>query len=272
MATSMELLQTCPVCFEVYNDSNNKPMMLPCGHALCNSCAQTLQENNNKECPVCKQSWGNIEVSKLVVCYPLIWDDNQEKDTAVMKCSEHDFDMIFWCSQCREMICKKCASLKHKKCPFRILEEAVNNIKGHIIVDSAKLQSGLADHEVIFAKEEEKINKSLNDAQFLRNYVDQMTNKLKRRKYDISMMKSLSASRLEYSRKISNGILDITENSIVKRTNELHEALTFLKTSKSGDISISTDSELETSANMIANFKVRTTSSFIAISTTDCDW
>jgi hypothetical protein len=44
----------CIICFEKYNDSNRKPLVLiPCGHTICKKCSESIDN-----CPKCRK---NIE-------------------------------------------------------------------------------------------------------------------------------------------------------------------------------------------------------------------
>ena len=51
----------CPVCFEVYNDSNNMPTTFPCGHTVCIKHVGQL----NGKCMVCRRT-----IPRVHECFP----------------------------------------------------------------------------------------------------------------------------------------------------------------------------------------------------------
>lgn len=53
--TSSEIrpMWECGVCFEGYNEQQRRPLVLPCGHTLCQACVFSLQQ---QRCPECKCS------------------------------------------------------------------------------------------------------------------------------------------------------------------------------------------------------------------------
>lgn len=56
---------TCPIDFEVYNETDRKPMVIvPCGHSICEKCLSTLPKN---ECPVdsCKIASSTVNYALL---------------------------------------------------------------------------------------------------------------------------------------------------------------------------------------------------------------
>lgn len=46
----------CPICTEVYNLKDKVPMVIDCGHTLCNLCLMSiLSFNDLKRCPTCNK-------------------------------------------------------------------------------------------------------------------------------------------------------------------------------------------------------------------------
>lgn len=43
----------CPICLEGFDNSQHKPMILPCSHSFCNSCVIALSCKPNAMCPNC---------------------------------------------------------------------------------------------------------------------------------------------------------------------------------------------------------------------------
>ena len=51
-------MQECPICMEIYDPSNKKPLILQCGHTLCKQCLLSMGKMANSpiiECGECKQ-------------------------------------------------------------------------------------------------------------------------------------------------------------------------------------------------------------------------
>ena len=47
----------CPVCYQIYNDSNKAPCTLYCGHTIDIFCFKTMinNDNNSLKCPTCRK-------------------------------------------------------------------------------------------------------------------------------------------------------------------------------------------------------------------------
>ena len=53
---SLELLLSCQVCFEDFEeDGHHIPRLLPCTHTLCHTCVGQLIQENKIECPECRE-------------------------------------------------------------------------------------------------------------------------------------------------------------------------------------------------------------------------
>ena len=51
-------LLECKICFETYNTTNRKPLVLPCGHTFCKVTISDLIHKKQRgaiECPLCKK-------------------------------------------------------------------------------------------------------------------------------------------------------------------------------------------------------------------------
>lgn len=60
----------CPVCLESYNERDNAPLLLSCGHAVCRYCVTQAWERRNP-CYICRTEQ-RIDPKKLTVVYALI--------------------------------------------------------------------------------------------------------------------------------------------------------------------------------------------------------
>ena len=51
---NLEIVLSCPICFENYDDKNRIPISMKCKHHLCKDCAKTLLRDNCIVCPQCR--------------------------------------------------------------------------------------------------------------------------------------------------------------------------------------------------------------------------
>jgi len=61
----------CQICFEEYNNDDKKPMVLDCGHTICNSCLMSILSTNQvrlRKCP-----FDNKELKRNANEYPVNW-------------------------------------------------------------------------------------------------------------------------------------------------------------------------------------------------------
>ncbi|KAF2365119.1 B-box-type zinc finger [Trinorchestia longiramus] len=115
----------CEVCISAFDSEKHRPLMLPCGHAFCHSCLDTLQDNGTDSCPSCRAVFED-DVDDLTVCYTLIPKDtslstNDKEDI----CPHHKFPFLYWCKKCKRVSCKQCALETHNGHELLLKEEAV---------------------------------------------------------------------------------------------------------------------------------------------------
>ena len=60
----------CPICLNTFGGSENKPLIIPCGHTMCDECIEL--ENQTIECPMCRQIF--YDIKSLPTNYALITD------------------------------------------------------------------------------------------------------------------------------------------------------------------------------------------------------
>ncbi|XP_018018836.1 E3 ubiquitin-protein ligase TRIM38 [Hyalella azteca] len=135
----------CSVCNETYNDSDHRPISLPCGHVFCGPCLHQVEENNElrrteenadtlPQCPSCREPWDG-ESARFPVCYMLIPNDADIWKTAAGEnqdgvCPSHRVLYEFWCSSCSQAFCKKCLKSHRNHCtilPADLLEGEFNS-------------------------------------------------------------------------------------------------------------------------------------------------
>ena len=251
MASNLEIVSSCPVCFISYNGEDNKPLVLPCGHPVCSSCLNTLQERNDKKCPVCKTSWEEHDVSKFIMCYPLIMDE-----CALMKCLAHDFEILFWCTQCFKMICKKCVTNSHSNCHLKVVEDAGDDMKSYLVSISSNLNAKLSRMESELSREMDSNYKCRVDAHLVHTFSEQMMIMLNKRKEDLEMTQSMLQSTKGYSQNALNEVFDDGYNSSTRQLLKLQEIFNHLECSN--DISVpKKDDSMGPILDVIPKLKVR---------------
>ena len=231
MASTLEVISSCPVCLISYNGETNKPLMLTCGHPVCGSCVKTLQERNDNKCPVCKTSWEVDDTSNFTVCYSLIIDECPQTN-----CSIHGFEILFWCNECFQMICKKCVSDDHSKCHPKIIEEADSDIKSYLVATSANVNAKLSRSEKELMNEIKSNEKSREDTQFLLSFCEQMIIKLDKRREDLQFTHSKLQSMKDCTQTALNEVYDNSSISPKRQLPKFQEI--FNRLQGSCDISI----------------------------------
>jgi hypothetical protein len=43
-------MRECSICFNDFNEHNNRPLILPCGHTFCKACIQQQQQKGASQC------------------------------------------------------------------------------------------------------------------------------------------------------------------------------------------------------------------------------
>jgi hypothetical protein len=65
---SFEIVLDCQICFEEYHMHTKKPMVLDCGHSICQNCLRNILSNPRKKCP-----FDNKDLKKPFDQYPINW-------------------------------------------------------------------------------------------------------------------------------------------------------------------------------------------------------
>jgi hypothetical protein len=60
----------CGICYETYNNGDNKPGVLPCGHGYCCSCLYTWLRSKSS-CPCCRKDPA-ISIDNIPVNYTVL--------------------------------------------------------------------------------------------------------------------------------------------------------------------------------------------------------
>jgi hypothetical protein len=61
----------CQICFEEYNNNNKKPVVLDCGHSICQICLQQILSSNQRNLIKCP--FDNKPLQRSFNQYPVNW-------------------------------------------------------------------------------------------------------------------------------------------------------------------------------------------------------
>ena len=119
----------CNVCFDFYNSSDKKPILLNCGHSLCKSCLVRLE---NRNCSTCRSEITQEDLEDIPVNQALIrLAENriEEKNDDNNICKDHNLPKNCECTSHRTMICAVCGLMKHKQCENKFTGEKISTKK-----------------------------------------------------------------------------------------------------------------------------------------------
>lgn len=63
--------EECPVCMTVFDDTEQRPHNLPCGHTFCTLCLSELEKQHQVTCPTCRVKHDVPEAGHFPICYTL---------------------------------------------------------------------------------------------------------------------------------------------------------------------------------------------------------
>ena len=130
----------CLVCAVSYDQNENKPLILQCGHTFCKSCLHRVKESLNCCCPRCRHDWSNVNVDDLAVCYQLM---DVECGDELHGCREHGYRLDAWCGSCSIQICVACIKTTHEHCDVHPQEDAVKTIVRAIKIIETETKANL---------------------------------------------------------------------------------------------------------------------------------
>ena len=133
-ATDDDDTTNCPVCTEFYKESGDHlPLILPCSHTLCNSCAVKLVKNGKLECPQDRlvhntKGRGQIFPQNKYILKILDKKSENKEESEHDPCPKHHREKNLFCKnrKCQKEICSICMTEEHSQ---------------HKIVDSLTLKS-----------------------------------------------------------------------------------------------------------------------------------
>ena len=113
----------CPVCFEPYEEAGDRlPRLLPCTHTLCHTCVGELITRNTLVCPQDRQGHPALQGARSFPQNKYILNNlkrqgNKQEahgEELSEKCEGHGQNLMFYCKNCKQIICTACIITKHK--------------------------------------------------------------------------------------------------------------------------------------------------------------
>ena len=159
MANVGEDLTNCPVCFEVYEETDDRmPRILPCHHTFCESCLKQILRKKSLVCPECrikhpapggtrtypqnKYIVANIQLTKRATPPSSSEHSGTEERELPLaerfsKCAAHGKEARLFCygNKCQKAICQLCLLNHHKSHEVVDIHEEVKE-KGKILSEN----------------------------------------------------------------------------------------------------------------------------------------
>ena len=133
-------LPTCSICFYAYDDGEHAPLILPCGHTMCQKCTDDILKSGQCLCPQCRtpfnkgQSSKNFELVRGILVIkklkeksvaqptskpkPLQSAGNESSDVTICSvCKYEDGLKCVVCTDCADgkPMCNECFELSHRR-------------------------------------------------------------------------------------------------------------------------------------------------------------
>ena len=158
MADVGEDLTNCPVCFEVYEETDDRmPRILPCHHTFCERCLKQILRKKSLVCPECrikhpapegtrtypqnKYIVANIQLTKRARPPVVLNIQEQERELPLAekfsKCAAHGKEASLYCygNKCHKAICQLCLLNHHKSHEVVDIHEELKD-KGKILSEN----------------------------------------------------------------------------------------------------------------------------------------
>ena len=188
---SAENVLACAACFQDYDESDRRPLLLQCTHYFCKKCLLQMQTSGNKQCSTCNHSWADTSVDQLVVYQNLVPEITIKTEagtglSAAGSCKHTKYAEQFWCQDCKVLFCRTCRK-EHKDCKWCVMDDALNDVmeeyKKQIISEKNRVTSRI-DLAICETKEKLSnitavINISIMQRSILSKYSNSLSNLLK---------------------------------------------------------------------------------------------
>ncbi|CAL4174795.1 unnamed protein product [Meganyctiphanes norvegica] len=123
----------CIVCFSKYNDEEQRPRSMPCGHTMCSLCLERAILEQSKMCPKCRTPYSASSVKELPVNFSLEGlVKSLSTSNKLNECTEHQLPVSHRCTTHKAWVCKICLLEDHSEelCKIITIWEDFNIKKG----------------------------------------------------------------------------------------------------------------------------------------------
>ena len=124
----IEEILTCKICMEKFNDSEKKPLFIPCGHTFCSKCLRFIYKKPSLKCPLDKKDHKFEAFSLIPTNFSLLNCVHSVLDPMLLsyksgshhllrsekKCDKHPSESLkFYCETHDALICQICLLESH---------------------------------------------------------------------------------------------------------------------------------------------------------------
>ena len=174
MASSLEYIYTCQVCFEEFEETGDHvPRLLPCTHTLCETCIGQMIRQDVLECPECRQKHRATSKEKSfpqnkyilvnIKRRPTLKEEQgASKEADVDLCDKHNRRRSLFCieADCQKLICHLCLKDEHRSHEFEEAQQMLEEKRNVLVENVELLRENLLENKekLLIAKEDAKKN------------------------------------------------------------------------------------------------------------------
>ena len=138
---SFELLLSCQVCLEEYGeDGHHVPRLLPCTHAVCESCIKQLISDKTLCCPECRtkhEAESDVKTfpqNKYLIAQIRRLAKEEKENGESERCEEHGKELNMFCREptCQKTICISCMKDHRKHDVLNIEEKMKDDLRQNV--------------------------------------------------------------------------------------------------------------------------------------------
>lgn len=147
---------TCHICYCSYNEVQNIPMLLTCGHTLCSSCLEAILKTSPAKCPFDNSPQPLRPVSSFNRNFALL----ETVSKATWNCAPHRRKVVVFCRDCAEGKCEACLR---------------SHMQAHFIEPVDKFMENLKKtFDSIFEEETERHNRQVREDRKAEEFVEKL--------------------------------------------------------------------------------------------------
>lgn len=221
----MEEFLHCKICHDLYDRTSKRPLILPCGHTICEYCLKIILKSNQVKCPFDKKIHAFSTIHEIVNHQMndfFLLEKNENKES---KCLSHPNQFLkFYCKTEKVAICQICYLDSHltKEHDVIALKEVISLENMAQKINSLK-ENSLNSLELCKATSME-IEESFNE--FKKNFSDmkeKLLNEISFQSNEILSQKKQEINEKENELEMSQKEIKKMEEETTRNLNELEE-------------------------------------------------